>query len=103
MEESIFYEKVHIRSYFVYAQNNTLKIKYNCIELLSLCCTYPLIRPYTYLSQATLFSFSFSLSSESDYYYANKMLREIKGMTNNRNHDLYYVGEMIAVFSLRVD
>lgn len=56
------------------------------VELLSLCYTYPLLRPYTYLSQATLFSFS--LSNESDYYYANKMLREIKGMTNNRNRDL---------------
>lgn len=84
MELNFFHEKC--ASFIFCIRNNTLKIKYNYKYRAAffLCYTYPLLRPYIYFSRV----YSLSLSNESDYYYANKMLHEIKGMTNNRNRDL---------------
>lgn len=51
--------------YHILCTHKITRLKLNitkCRELLSLCCTYPLLRPYTYLSQATLFSLSLFLS-----------------------------------------
>lgn len=53
---SIFSSK-RCHSYFVYAQNNTLKIKYNYKYRAAffLCYTYLLLRPYIYFSRVYLF------------------------------------------------
>lgn len=53
------------------------------------CCTYPLY-VHTYLSQAIFYSRRSRAEKRARrlLYYANKMLRKIKGMTNNRNSDL---------------
>jgi len=56
MELNFFMKKVP-RSYFVYARNNTLKIKYNYKYRAAffLCYTYPLLRPYIYSPGFILF------------------------------------------------